>query len=347
MKVISINEPKKWDETVRSFSNYDVYYLIDYLKAFQLNGDGIPLLFYFENATTRAMNVVMKRDVADFELLKGKIESDTYFDISTPYGYGGFLVEGDDFRALNHAYTEYCVQENIICEFVRFHPLLENWVGLETMYNIMHLGDTVSLDTSSDDVIWKNVSSKNRNVIRKAIKSGLKTYWCREPSIIEPFMSIYNATMDKDSAVSYYYFNREFYESILEDLKHNALWFYTELNGEIAAIAIFIFCNGKMHYHLSASRKEFQSLAPVNLLIYGAAIWACHNGYKRLHLGGGVGSGHDNLYKFKKSFNREQDCEFYIGNKIFNEEQYNEMLEIRKRTSEFDESTPYFPAYKG
>lgn len=347
MKVISINEPEKWDELAKSFSKYDVYYLSGYVKAFQLNGDGTPLLFYFENETTRAMNVVMKRDLADFEPLKGKIVSDTYFDLSTPYGYGGFLVEGNDFEALNQVYTEYCLQENIICEFIRFHPLLENWTGLETMYSVIHLGDTVSIGTLSEEIIWENISSKNRNVIRKAIKSGLKTYWCREPSIIEPFMSIYNATMDKDSATSYYYFNREFYESILEDLKQNALWFYTELNGEIAAISIFMFCNGKMHYHLSASRREFQSLAPTNLLLYEAAIWGCHNGYKRLHLGGGVGSSHDSLYKFKKAFNREQDYEFHIGKKIFNEELYNKMLTLRKEVGDFDETTSYFPAYRG
>ncbi|MGB5824674.1 MAG: GNAT family N-acetyltransferase [Proteocatella sp.] len=345
-QVITIEESYKWDRIVKSFNNYDVYYLSGYIKSFQLHGDGEPLLLYFENKNTKAMNVVMKRDIAKYKHFVGKLEEKLYFDLSTPYGYGGFVIEGDDFQGLNKAYTNYCTDNNIVSEFVRFHPLLENWKKLNSLYEIIHLGETVCLDTTSQEVIWSNISSKNRNMIRKAKKSGLKTYWCRDEKIIDSFIEIYNDTMDKDFADSYYYFNKDFYLSILNDLKYHAIWFYTELDGEIAAISIFMFCNGNMHYHLSASRKEYQKMAPTNLLLYEASSWACENGYTRMHLGGGLGSEHDNLYKFKKAFNKEKDTEFHIGKKIFENELYQKLVDVRMQDDNYDEKTSFFPSYR-
>lgn len=347
MQVITMDESEKWDSIVKSFENYDVYYLSGYTKAFQLHGDGEPLLFYFDNGNTKAINVVMKRDIAKDRHFIGKIEENLYFDLASPYGYGGFLADGNDIEEINKEYTNYCRCNNIISEFVRFNPLLENWIGLGSMYESIRLGETVCLDTSSQNVIWSNISSKNKNRIRKAEKSGLKTYWCRNEKIIDTFMEIYNSTMAKDEAEEYYYFNKDFYLSIINDLKYQAMFFYTELNGEITAISICMFCNGSIHLHLSASKKEYQKLAPNNLLLYEAALWASENGCTRMHIGGGVGSKHDSLYIFKKTFNKGQDTEFYIGKKIFDEEVYKKLVNIRKQSGNYDENTSFFPEYRG
>lgn len=347
LQVITIDKSERWDNIVKSFKNYDVYYLSGYVKAFQLHGDGEPQLFYFDNGNTKAINVVMKRDIAMDRHFIGKIQENEYFDLSSPYGYGGFLVDGSDIDELNEEYTNYCRCNNIISEFVRFHPLLKNWIGLDAIYQSVRLGETVCLDTESRNVIWSNISGFCKNRIRKAKKSGLKAYWCRDEKIIDTFIEIYNSTMDRDNADQYYYFNKDFYLSILNDLKYQAMFFYTELNGEIAAISIFMFCNGSMHYHFSASREEYRKLSPTNLLLYEAALWACENGFTRMHLGGGVGSKHDSLYVFKKTFNKGQDTEFHIGKKIFNREFYKKLAEIRMQSGNYNEETSFFPEYRG
>lgn len=348
IKTYTLKESEKWDEIVKSFSNHDVYYLSGYVRAFEINGDGQAMLIYHENKdkNTRAINVVMKRDIGTFEPLKQYIKQGELFDIVTPYGYGGFIVEGIDTQGLKNEYEQFCKESHIISEFVRFHPMLFNWKSVEDIYEIIHLGHTVYMDTSSEEVIWQNLSSKNRNMIRKAQKEDLQVFWCRDPEVIKPFMEIYNATMDKDNASEYYYFDEEFYKSLLLDLKYNAMWFYSVKDRSIAAISIFMFCNGQMHYHLSASRREYSKLAPTNLLLYEAAIWASKNGYKSLHMGGGVGSGEDSLYKFKKAFNRSDDVEFCIGKKIFDEEAYQKLVDIRIRENGFKRESNYFPVYR-
>ncbi len=348
---VTIRDQLKWDSIVKSFKNYDVYYLNGYAKSFYINGDGEPLLLYYEDNTIRAINIVMKRDIASCNYFKGVLETNKLFDLTSPYGYGGFLVESSQSsevsnNQLDKCYSDYCIKENIVCEFVRFSPILNNWIGLQEVYDTTHLGNTVCIDTSNKENIWENMSSKNRNVIRKAQKSGVNVYWSRDNSIIPDFMEIYNETMKKDEADKYFYFNESFYNSILEDLKYNAMWFFAKNDNKIAAIAIFLYCNGNMHYHLSASRLEYKSIAPSNLLLYEAALWASNNGLKNLHLGGGVGSANDSLYKVKKAFYKGNDSEFHIGKKkIFLPGVYKELVQIRMRNSNI-EANQFFPLYR-
>lgn len=344
IELVKLNESKKWDTIVRSFKRYDVYYLSGYVKAFEQYGDGEATLIYYTDESTRAINVVMMRDISDIPCFCGQLEKNKFYDIATPYGYGGFLVEGDDVSALEKEYTEFVVNHGIVAEFVRFHPILKNYKDVTLLYDEICLGDTIFIDTTDETVIWNNFTSKNRNMIRKAQKSGVKVFWGRDQRIIPIIMEIYNATMIRDNADDYYFFDESFYQSILNDLKYNAMWFYSMVNDEVAAIAIFMFCNGQMHYHLSASRKEYQNLAPTNLLLFEAACWASHNGYKTLHLGGGVGCKPDSLYKFKKAFNRGEDKSFYIGKKIFDKETYQMLVGLKGNQIT---NHQFFPEYRG
>lgn len=350
LEIIHIDKSDKWDSIVKSFKDYDVYYLSGYTRAFKSHGDGEPTLIYYHDEEIRAINVVMKRDIEKDIGFRNKIKSESFFDIITPYGYGGFIIEGSineiNFKRLNEAYSNYCISNDIISEFVRFHPVLENSKINQGIYEVTDLGKTITIDLMSKEQIWKDLSSKNRNVIRKAIKSGVEIYWGRSSKLISEFIPLYNATMNKDDATDYYYFDEDFYESVLEDLKYNFLIFYAVYDQKIISMSMILFGNDNMHYHLSASDREYQSLAATNLLLYEAACWGFENGYKSFHLGGGVGSKEDNLYKFKKAFNKNSKTFFSIGKKIFDQKKYDELIEIRYQESEFNNGITFFPTYR-
>lgn len=351
LSVISIDKSNKWNEIVKSFNDYDVYYLSDYTKAFQLHGDGEPVLFYYKDEYIRAINVVMKRDVAKDPIFQGKLPLNTYFDLATPYGYGGFLVEGEKKEEnLNNIFNEYdlyCRNNGIISEFVRFHPVLNNNTGLESTYDVLTIGKTVSIELKSEEYIWNNLVRSNQNKIRKAQKYGVEIYWGRNSELMDEFIDIYNNTMNKVKAKKYYYFNEDFYNSILNDLKYNFLIFYAVYEEKNIAMSIILFSNNQMHCHLLASIKEYLTYAPTNLLLYEAACLGTNNGYSNLHLGGGLGGKRDSLYKFKKTFNKNSDNDFSIGKKIFNMEKYNELVEIRIKEESFDKNISFFPIYRG
>ena len=351
LTVYTLEQAEQWDAVVRSFKEHDAYWLSGYVKAFQIHGDGDPLLFYYSDHFTRGINVVMKRDVAKDKHFTGKIPEGMYFDFATPYGYGGWIIEtslsavdaevNTDTTALFDAYTTWCRETGIISEFVRFHPMLKNHIACQDFYDVTQLGEVVHMDLSGRDGIWENITSKNRNMIRKAIKNNILVYNGRFPEIYKQFKAIYNSTMDKDGAEDYYYFSDQFYESVLHDLPHNAQIFWAEKDGQVIAASIMLATNGRMNYHLSGSLREFSSLAPTNLLLYEAALWGNANGYRTLYMGGGVGSEDDSLFKFKRAFYKGDLNRFYIGKKIFSPEKYHELVQTRESIE-----SNFFPKYR-
>ena len=341
--IYTIDQSQEWDAIVRTFKAYDVYYLSGYVKAFQIHGDGEPMLFYYNNGSVKGINVVMKRDIADDTYFNDKIEPKTFFDFITPYGYGGWLIEGEgDTEGLFLEYHKWCSDNNVVSEFVRYHPMLENVECSKDFYDVTVLGNTIAMDLSSPEVIWANLTSKNRNMVRKAEKSGIQIYRGQFPGIYKTFKEIYNQTMDSDNAKEYYYFGDEFYDSIINDLSNEAQIFWAEVDGKIVATSIMISVNGFMNYHLSGSLREYQSLAPSNLLLYKAALWGCQNGYKSLHMGGGVGSKEDSLFKFKSAFNRYETHQFAIGKKIYMDEAYVSLSRMKQIEGEIN----FFPIYR-
>ena len=340
-RIINIEHSQIWDDIVRGFANYDVYYLSGYVKAFQMHGDGIPQLLYYEGEGLKAIYVFMKRKTA----------IDGYFDSITPYGYGGVLFEGDiseeNLQSFWNVYIVKMIEEGIVDNFVRYHPILSNSSPMKMISKVIDLGKTIALDLSSPDVIWENITSKNRNMIRKAEKNGVEIRRGKDLSLLYEFKRIYDATMKRNQAEDYYFFDESFYESIHHDLFDNYELFYAMLDGKPIALSIMIYANKQMHYHLSGSLAEYRHLAPLNLLLYKAALWGYEQGFKTFHLGGGVGNCEDGLYKFKAVFNRHSDCQFSIGREIFDQGKYDELVKKRKETdSAFNAESSFFPLYR-
>ena len=341
IKLYKLSEAEQWDACVKSFAEWDVYYLSGYVKTFHIHGDGDPFLLYYEDEGLRAIYVFMRRQTT----MNG------VYDSITPYGYGGVLFEGEttdeNIKAFWNAYVEKMHEENIVDNFVRYHPILKNAVPMKTVSNVIDLGKTIALDLKSPEVIWDNIISKNRNMIRKAEKNGIEIKHEKGLDLFKDFRRIYNATMDKDNAEEYYYFGESFYESIHQDLNDNYELFYALKDGQIIAMSIILYGNKQMHYHLSGSLIEYRNLAPSNLLLYKAALWGYEHEFKTFHLGGGVGSGEDSLYKFKAAFNKNSDFQFSIGKQVFDQTKYDELVGIRKdKDPNFNETSSFFPLYR-
>ena len=159
LTVYTLEQSEQWDSIVRSFKEYDVYWLSGYVKAFQIHGDGEPLLLFCEEDGVRGINVVMKRDIAKDERFKGKIPEREFFDFATPYGYGGWIIEGEDTEKLFGTYENWIQNNGIISEFVRFHPMVKNHDASRAFYEVIQLGEVVHMNLSSPEDIWDNIIS--------------------------------------------------------------------------------------------------------------------------------------------------------------------------------------------
>jgi len=341
LKVYTLKDPQ-WDEIVRSFKDHDIYYINGYLKALEINSDGEPLLFFYDNGKTRGINAVLRRDIAHCDYFRGIIEEGKFFDFSTPYGYGGWIIEGEDKKELFDAYEKWCRDNGIICEFVRFHPLIENQRYSQDTYEVIPLGQVISMDLSDEETMLMNMSSRNRNKVRKAIKTGVTVSCCQTEKLNE-FIEIYEETMRRDNAEAYYFFHRDYYDCLFRELKDHIMIFYAVFDGRILSSCIVFLENGRLSYHLAGSTKTSGNIYETNLLIYKAAEWGCRNGYKSFLLGGGVGSQEDYLYQFKRGFDDKHSYQFYIGKKMYQKDVYDDLVSKRTRI----DRPGFFPAYRG
>ena len=340
LRVYELNDPE-WDEIVKSFKDHDIYYLNGYLKSLKINGDGEPLLFYYDDQKTRGINVVLKRDISDLVYFSD-IEKGTLYDFTTPYGYGGWIIEGEDHSSLFEEYELWCKNNHIVSEFVRFHPLIENQKYSQDNYDVIALGQVIAMDCTDEDILWMNMSSRNRNKIKKAINTGVNVSY-GDIEKLEEFIRIYEETMDRDNAEDYYYFKKEYYDCLFNDLKDNLLVFSADLDGKTLSTCIVFMENERLSYHLAGSTRVSGNIYETNLLIYEVARWGNQNGYRSFLLGGGVGSKEDYLYQFKRGFDDKHSFQFYIGKKIHLQDKYDELVSKREDI----ENANFFPVYRG
>ena len=275
----------------------------------------------------------MKKDIAEDPRFAGYLEKGRYFDFETPYGYGGPLtdhpVPADVQERFLCELQEYAEAEGWVSQFVRFHPLLGNQNAMSDVFEIRYLHDTVYMDTESPEIIMTNMDSKNRNMVRKAVKNGITIV---QRPIIDyyDFIPIYETTMKRAQAADYYFFDEEYFKAQAE-LKNNSCILYAMKEGKPVAAAILYYNDRYMHYHLAGTLTEFRQFAPGNLLLYEAALLACKKGIHSFHLGGGM-TQDDKLFGFKKQFNKNGRLPFYIGRTIFSKDVYKELMEVREKS---------------
>lgn len=297
-----------------------------------MHGDGVPFLIEYEDTIAHFCYVVMRSDIAESDKFKGVLEPKKYYDYETPYGYGGPLCDAviptDSQSSFLREMTEYAKTEGIISQFVRFHPLLANHESASNVFETRYMHDVIYIDTASPELIMKNMDSKNRNMVRKAIKNGVTIE--RKPiDQYKEFLSMYEETMLKDNADAYYTFHEDYFKA-QQALSEHACFFYAMKDGQPIAGAIMYYNDKFIHYHLAGTHTEYRKFSPSNLLLYEVACWASKRGIQRFHLGGGM-TQDDNLFGFKKQFNKNGRLPFVIGRTVFNQEIYQYLLQVRKK----------------
>lgn len=343
-KIYGLDNKEKWDEIVKSFKDYEPFYLSDYVLAFKNVGEGEPLLFYLEDGDNRAISVMFKRDVALSDQFKGLIPLDTYFDLISPYGYGGFLISGVLTKTILNDYRSACEKGNIICEFVRFllnSEYITKYIGESKpiTHNIIR-----SLDMDID-TMFMDFEHKVRKNIKKAIRNGLETFIEENLDHIDEFLKIYYGTMSRDAADNRFYFPKSFFET-LGKMQGNYMFVYVKKDEKIIAAELIIFGAVRAYSYLGGTNSEYFDFRPNELLKFAAIKWLKDKGIKEFVLGGGYGSD-DGIFNYKKSFAPNGIVDFYIGKCIFNKEDYEKLVQLRvNHDGSFDKENKFFPLYR-
>ncbi len=345
-----VRDREEWNRLVKGFPDWDVYYLYEYARSLEIHGEGMPVLLYWKGTKMELCYVIMLQDIAGFGGFFGSLVEKEYFDMTTPYGYGGPLVKGEisegELSRFVKDLTEECNKRKIVSQFFRFDPFVGQQDAFFEMFEARSLKNTVYMDLESEDIIWGNMDPKNRNMVRKARKNGVQIF-SDSGEHLEEFIGIYNETMQRNRAEEFYYFGRDYFEYLQQEFSDHMVYFYAVYEQMIISASMFFYNSQFMHYHLSGTLWEYKKLASVNLLLHEAALWGSRRGIRKLHLGGGMEKD-DSLYGFKKQFNRNGALPFTIGRTVFDQNAFQELVRKRAQADPaFDANKPFLIQYRG
>lgn len=269
-------------------------------------------------------------------------------DAASPYGYSGPLALGTDDRAWLGAALVEAEQAlrrlGVVSLFVRSHPLL-NAVPLAAGGVLVRHGETVSIDlTKPLDVLVSQTRRDHRRDIKRALRAGHAARWDEEWAHLETFHRIYRQTMDRVGADPFYQFGDVYFDRLRHALGESLRLCLVEIDGSVAAAALFAETCGIVQYHLSGTDPAFLRDRPTKLMIDFVCRWAKERGDSRLHLGGGVGAQADSLMLFKAGFSPDRHGYFTLR-AVIDEAEYARLAGVGRGS--LDLATGFFPAYRG
>lgn len=353
-KILKLEDKEEWKLLVKKIGD-DIYFLPQYSEIYSSHYSkeidkvfhGEPIFFFYGSDDEYIVQSFLKRRINDQPFLKDFEEE--YFDLISPYGYCGPLVKEPN-KELVKGYlkttTEYCLRNNIITEFVRFHPLIKNHGLFKQHHPLDARNITVSIDLTQEvSTIFQNMNKKTRNLIRKAEKNDIKIVCSENNDYFDDFVRLYLKTMSKNEAKKEYFLTNEYFENTRKLLCDNLTLFIAKYQEKIIAASLFMHKGKYIHYHFSGSDKEYLHLAPNNLLLFEVIKWAKYKGYEELHLGGGNSSDpKDPLFHFKSGFS-DKTNQFYTMNRIHNPKIYKALVNMKKQAGE-EINSNFFPAYR-
>lgn len=317
-------------------------------------GEGRPYLFFFESNGSFAALPFLLRPIGSVEGLEGSRHN----DISSVYGYPGIVTSikedadnANEFRvAFQSALKSLFQQLSVVAFFSRTNPLLPTTWILKGMAEILSLSLTVAVDLSvTDEKQLAGMTKGHKYDLRKARRLGVVVAEDETFQNIDEFIQIYNETMKRTGAHDSYFFPKGYYLHLKKSFGETLKLYFARLDGQAVSASMFFMTGRIIQYHLSGTPAEFFPLNGGKLILDEVRQLGAQNAFSWLHLGGGVGSSEDSLYRFKAGFSKVRQT-FEVARMIVNQGAYSELCKKRREwLQSCDQDLPdsdYFPKYR-
>lgn len=342
----------EWNVILDKFKQSDIYFKFEYLDLYS-SQEKTPVLVYLESELGKVAYPFMLKDISYEPLLSDALERNSYFDISTPYGYAGLLLEPNNpeqRRALIELFyskfSEFCSENNIVSEFIVFSPLLKNYSDMDVVMDCSPLKRTLATNLQDyGDPIYSEVSKSRRKSVSRNKKHNMSIEFELSPKSFERQFEIYQQTMKRKNASEFHLFSKSYFEQILNTLSDNVMIANVFLDNKLIEFELCFLFDKFIHSHLTGTANEWTKYSPSDFSTFEIISWGHQNGYHYLHTGGGfTASDDDTLYTYKKSFAINSEFYFYIGKKIWNQSKYDYLANLKSKSSELNSN--FFPLYR-
>ncbi|ANU13922.1 hypothetical protein B481_1077 [Planococcus halocryophilus Or1] len=323
----------------------DIYFEKEYAQLYEKIENGICEEFVFKHPQGTIKHLFIKREIPI------KLDGQVFYDLVTPYGYGGPRIVESRYEdkvelvnAFEQRFGEYCLENGIVSEFVRFHPIMRNHLDFSNCYELVFKRKTIQTRLDKiDNPILTEYSASSRRDIRHGLKAGVEYRVINHPKDLKNFKELYYSTMQRNAAEMIYYFDDAYFQRCIDKLGDYLVVVEVRFEDKVIGMSLNFVYGDYIHVHLTGTRQEFHHFAPAYILQYALALWGKEHGKKLIHHGGGrTGKVDDKLYLFKKKFGRNEDLAYYIGQKIWNQLVYERLCHAQNISNDSDS----FPAYR-
>jgi hypothetical protein len=247
------------------------------------------------------------------------IPDSDFFDIQTPYGYGGPVISSNSDRFANESrrkYMAWCKENKVLVEFIRFHPLLGNYSRYHG--NSFEERETVAVDLHLEADSQFRKLTKRRIAI--ALNRDLVVEEWNGSDFLDVFPPLYRSLMTSLNADPFYLFRDDYFNRLME--QRNAAFLVCRDRSEVLAAVLLLESGDIVEYHLGASSIGGKKKGAMYLLLREAIAYSKRMQKRWLHLGGGTNNDpHNSLLFFKTGFSDRKGI-FRIGKHVYDPEAY-------------------------
>ncbi|GAF84378.1 unnamed protein product, partial [marine sediment metagenome] len=280
--LLSTKDKKQWLEILDSFELKDPYYLPGYLEIYEkvsnresfMHFGGQGMLFVYGDSRNFIIYPFFKRSISHLPFLDNSVKD--LYDIISPYGYCGPLAQIEDetiseelWRGFFDKFDDFCKEGNIVSEFCRLHPILENHkpVGDFSQCTTQQLGQIVYANLScSEEEIFAAMSKSHRRHARRALENpDLRFYVDEEDYHPQFFCDLYTETMRRNRAHKKYFFPPSFFEAVFLTLGEHLSFHHVDYCGKVVSELLTLKYGDMSYSWLSGSEEEALHLYPNNL----------------------------------------------------------------------------------
>lgn len=322
LKIYTKNNVAEYDLLLKNYElKLDIYYTSEFLlvDAEMQNGD-------FEIFT-----IIENQNIFIYPYLKLSLSNyglPEYYDLTSPYGFcGPYCTDKVFFESSEKQFVKYAAKNKFVTEFVRYHYNFNKKLQFtQQITNSFNRSMFVLNLQNPWDYIWmKEMSSTNRNIVRKLQNDNFQFEVHYDTKWLNEFIEMYRLTMQNVSADRFYYFRNDFYKNLFDNLKEKIVIARVTKDNITYCSALFLINGDFLTYYLSSRNLEFHNIPATNLMLANIIKYGKEIDIKYFNIGGGrTIAKDDSLFKFKSNFCKAS-TDFYIGKRVHLPEAYEQL----------------------
>jgi len=324
--LIPLNQKNVWDNHLASFPHHYYAHTHWYNAVMQLASKRDIFLYVGEEGDFKALCPLSKRQ---------KASHDPY-DICSPYGFSGFILQGTH----PHFYPDWCqfmLAQGFVSGHIALHPFSSE-LSIFPPQEFSTGKQAYSLDLQTPLLtIHQNFAVDHRHRLRQWQKLTFTVETEKTCEAIDIFIDLYQQSLKSRQASSIYDFGREAWQQLINE-PHSHL-FYVKSQEKIEASAIFIAYQDQVDYFMIASTDAGRMHA--RGIIWEAIQFFKNLKFKWLHLGCGIKE-NDALEQFKSRFGA-QPFQTFALKQIYDVASYQQLC--NKYNCDHENTSGYFPIY--